>query len=360
MKKTLFLFLFIIGLQLVVRAETFLYVSEQPEQRIHVFRLHPSDGRLTSVASIKVDGTPGGLAADPAKKVLYASLRSTCQLASYRIDTSTGTLTPLNAVSLPQKEDASFVATDGSAHWLLSASYLGGKVVVHRLASDGSIESPAIQTVDTAKTAHCITRDPSNRWIFVPHVTPNSVFQFHFDAATGRLTREKDAPAAQEKAGPRHLEFHPSGGMAFASNESGSGITAYRFDAEKGLFAEQTVSSLPPDFEGGNTAADVHVHPSGRFVWVSNRGHDSLAGFPIDSTTGKLGKPAWIATEKTPRSFALAAGGRFVVGAGEGSGKLAVFRCDADSGLLERVQTVDVGKSVSWVVALDLTAPGAN
>ncbi len=363
MKRLLFFLLLITGQHPVVRGETVLYVSQQPEQQIQAFRLHSADGGLTSVGSLKVDGTPGSLATDPARKVLYASLRSTCQLASYRIDAATGRLEPLNAVALPQKEDASFVATDGTGRWLLSASYLGGKVVVHRLAKDGSIESPAVQTVETAKTAHCIALDPSNSWVFVPHVSPNAVFQFRFDVATGRLAPVSNAPGGVEKAGPRHLAFHPSGRWALSSNESGSGITVYRFDAEKGLFPEQTLSSLPAGFEGRNTSADVHVHPNGRFAWVSNRGHDSLAGFSIDAATGKLGdlgEQGRVATEKTPRSFALAEGGRYVVGAGGGAGKMAVYRCDLNSGSLERLHTVEVGKSVSWVLAVEPAVPGKN
>jgi len=107
---------------------------------------------------------------------------------------------------------------------------------------------------------------------------------------------------------------------------------------------------LPPDFQGQNTTADVKVHPNGKFVWVSNRGHDSLACFAIDSS-GELSAHQRTPTEKTPRSFEIDPSGRYAFGAGEGSGKLAVFQIDQDSGKLTRLQTYDVGKSLTWVLA---------
>src|SRR5262249_10127381 len=149
------------------------------------------------------------------------------------------------------------------------------------------------------------------------------VYQFRLDAATGKLTDAGKAPGGAEKAGPRHLAFHPTQNLAFTSDEEGSSITAYRFDPASGLKPLQTLSTLPADFKGANTTAEVKVHPGGKFVWVSNRGHDSLAGFAIDES-GKLTALGQTPTEKTPRSFDVTPDGRFVLAAGEGSGKLAL------------------------------------
>jgi 6-phosphogluconolactonase len=159
------------------------------------------------------------------------------------------------------------------------------------------------------------------------------------------------APGGAEKAGPRHLAFHPTLNVAFTSNEQGSSITAYRYDPAAGLTPLQTLSTLPADFQGQNTTADVKVHPSGKFVWVSNRGHDSLACFAIDSRGG-LTPRGQTPTEKTPRSFEIEPSGRFAFGAGEGSGKLAAFQIDQESGALSRVHTYDVGRSLTWVMAV--------
>jgi len=243
------------------------------------------------------------------------------------------------------------VRTDHTGRWLISASYAAGKVVVHRLNDDGTIQSPAVQIVTTTQTAHCIAIDRDDRFVFVPHVAPNAVYQFHLDVSTGMLTEAGKAPGGADKAGPRHLAFHPTKNLAFTSNEQGSSITAYRYDPAAGLTPLQTLSTLPPDFQGQNTTADVKVHPSGKFVWVSNRGHDSLACFAIDDS-GKLSAQDRTPTEKTPRSFEIDPSGRFAFGAGEGSGKLAVFQIDQSTGKLSRLQTYDVGKSLTWVLAV--------
>jgi 6-phosphogluconolactonase len=210
-----------------------------------------------------------------------------------------------------------------------------------------------VQTVVTEKTAHCIAIDQGNRFVFVPHVAPNAVFQFRLDATTGMLAEAGRAEGGKPKAGPRHLAFHPTQDIAFTSDEQGSSITAYRYNSASGLRPYQNLSTLPADFQGQNTTADVKVHPSGKFVWVSNRGHDSLACFAIDAN-GQLTARGHTPTEKTPRSFDIDPSGRFAFGAGEGSGKLAAFKIDQDTGELTRLHTYDVGKSLTWVMAIQL------
>src|SRR5262245_11880168 len=346
--------LIVFGASMTVHAETYLYVSMPPEQKIQLFRLDPADGKLTTVDSIKVDGAPGSLAVGPHKKFLYASLRTTNSLASFAIDQASGKLKHVSTAALPKDENAAFLATDRTGQWLISASYAAGKVVVHRL-QDGTIATPAVQTITTAKTAHCIAIDPTHRWVFVPHVAPNAIYEFLIDPKSGKLDEEGKTTGGTANAGPRHLAFHPSGKMAFTSDETGSSITAYEFDRKGGLRPVQTLSTLPADFKGKNTTAEVKVHPSGKFVWVSNRGHDSLAGFAIDES-GKLSAIGQTPTEKTPRSFEIDPDGRFIFAAGEGSGRLAVYRVDESHGQLDRIGTWKVGKSLTWVMAVKLAA----
>jgi 6-phosphogluconolactonase len=337
---------------LPLQAQTFLYVSMAPEQKIQIYRLDPNDGKLSAVDTVAVEGTPGSLGVDPQKKLLFASLRSTSTLASFGLDQATGKLKLLSTAPLGKDENAAFVGTDRTGRWLLSASYMAGKIVVHRLGDDGAIKSPAVQVVETAKTAHSTLIDRGNRFVFVPHVAPNAVYQFRFDPKSGQLTDAGKVAGGAPKAGPRHLAFHPKLDLAFTSDEEGSSITAYRFDKEKGLTAYQTLSTLPADFSGKNTTAEVKVHPSGKFVWVSNRGHDSLAGFAIDAKNGALTALGQTPTEKTPRSFEIDPDGKYLFAAGEGSGKLAVYRIDAQTGKLTPAHTVDVGKSLTWVLAV--------
>ncbi|MBX9677648.1 MAG: lactonase family protein [Gemmataceae bacterium] len=332
------------------QADTFLYVSMAPEKTIRIYKLDPADGSLTKVDDVELAGAPGSLAVDPAKKLLFASVRSNSSLASFSIDRATGKLKSINTVPLGMNENAAFVAVDPTGKYLLSASYAAGKVAVHRL-KDGTIEEPAVQTIKTVMTSHAVVFDPTGKFAFVPHVAPNAIYQYRWDAEAGKLAEAGKAEGGTPKAGPRHLAFHPSLKMAFSSNEVANSITAYRFDADKGLTPLETKSTLPETWQGKNTTAEVKVHPNGRFVWVSNRGHNSLAGFGIDAKTGVLTPLEPTKTEPTPRSFEFDSEGKYLFAAGEGSGKIATYRIEAN-GRLELLRTTEVGKSVTWVMAV--------
>lgn len=345
--------LLVLGMSMQSQAAVFLYVSKAAEEELQIFRLNEADGSLESVATVPLGGAPGVSSLDPTKKILYVSIRSTTEIAAFQVDSATGKLKELNRVPLEKGANATYVATDRTGKWLLSASYTGGKVAVHGLNDDGSIRSPAVQVIATMKTAHCIGQDRENRFVFVPHVASNSVYQFRLNAETGMLTDVGQAAGGAEKAGPRHIALHPKLDFCYVSNEVGSSITAYRFDPSKGLTSVQTLSTLPSDYTGRNTTAEIKIHPSGKYVWVSNRGHESLAGFTI-AADGKLTAFSHTPTEQTPRSFEISPDGKFVFGAGEGNGKLAIFKCDETTGKLERIHTLEVGKSVTWVRAVEL------
>jgi 6-phosphogluconolactonase len=332
------------------RAATYVYVSKPTEQQIQIYRLDPTDGSLKATATIATEGAPGALSVDADRRYFFASLRTNSSVASFRIDTEGG-LASLGRTQLETGRNAAYLRPDRSGKWLLSASYAGGNVVSQGIA-DGVIGG-TIQSIDTAKTAHFVSIDRSNTWVFVPHVAPNAVFQFRLDPATGILSPAGQAPGGKPDAGPRHLAWHPTLNMAYTSDEKGSSITAYTFDPNTGLTPVQTLSTLPPDFAGSNSTAEVKVHPTGRFVWVTNRGHDSLAGFTIDPA-GRLAPNGWTPTEKTPRSFDIDSSGKFAFGAGEGSGRLAIFSVNDTTGQMKRLDTLEVGKSLSWVLAVDV------
>lgn len=345
-------------------AATFVYVSKLAEKQLQVFRLDRADGSLHEIESHALDVGPGALSFDSTKRFLFASLRGNASVASFAVDAKTGRLKSLGTASLvvpqsagakpgPADVNASFLRPDRAGRWLVSSSYNGGRVAVQTLEG-GKVGSPPVQVIETVTTAHCVAFDPSERWAFVPHVKPNAVYQFRFDAATGKLTAAGQAAGGAPGAGPRHIAFHPTLPRAFTSDETGSSITAYAFDAEKGLMPEQTVSTLPADAKGmKNTTAEVKVHPSGRFVWVSNRGHDTLAGFAIDDA-GKLTAIDRTPTEKTTRSFDIEPRGEFLLAAGEGSGNVAVYRIETKSGRLDRLHVYPLGKSAFWVSAIEL------
>jgi 6-phosphogluconolactonase len=338
------------------RADTFVYVSVAAEKRIAVYRLEPETGKLTHRSDCKVDdGEPGALTVDPGKRYLLAALRSTGKLASFRMDSATGRLTHLNTV--PAGADPAHIATDRSGRYLLAAYYVAAKVTVHTIGKDGKLSEKPLQSIPTADKAHAIVPDPSNRFVFVPHTGPDVIFQFTFDARTGRLSANEPAKLGTPKGtGPRHLVFHPARPIAYVANEQGSSVTAYALDPKGGTLRPlQTVSTLPKDFRGTNACAEIRVHPSGKFLYVSNRGHDSIAAFALDDA-GKVSVIGQEPTEKTPRSFDLEPSGKYLFAAGESSGKLAGYRIDPKTGELRRLATYAVGKRLWWVLAVDLQA----
>ena len=350
------------------RADTFLYVSQAPEQAIRIYRMNDADGSLADVETVAVDGTPGASSVDQTGKFLFVSLRSTSKIGSFRIDGGTGKLTLVNTTQLVGGANAAYVRTDRTGKFLFSASYAGGRVVVHALDSEGRIGAEPLEVIETAKTAHCVAVDAANQIVYVPHVAPNVVYQFRFNAATGQLAPLEDTvggsvngqvPGGRNSpdgklAGPRHLAFHPTGKAAFTSDESGSSVSMYGVFQGRGLIWLSTFSTLPADYRGKNTTAEVKAHPSGKFLWVSNRGHDSLAGFEYLGRKEGLKPLGQTPTEPTPRSFDIDPSGRFLFAAGEGSGKLQAYAIDETTGRLTPTKKYDVGKSLTWVTASKL------
>lgn len=339
----------------LARGETFVYVSVAAEKRIAVYHLDAANGKLTHKSDCQVAaGEPGALIVDPGKRYLLAAIRSTGKLASFRLDVATGKLTHINTVTVGP--DPAHISTDRTGRYLLTAYYVDARVTVHAIGKDGTLSEKPIQSIPTADKAHAIVLDESNRFAFVPHTGPNAIFQFAFDAKNGHLSANKPAKRMTPKStGPRHLVFHSSKPIAYVDNEQGSSITSYALDEKTGtLRALQTQSTLPPDFTGTNACAEIRLHPTSRFAYVSNRGHDSIAGFAVDGD-GKLTTIGQFSTEKTPRSFDIDPSGRYLFAAGESSGKLASYRIHAKSGELTRFATQDVGKMPWWVMAVEFT-----
>jgi 6-phosphogluconolactonase len=337
-----------------VRAETVVYVSVAAEKRIAVYRLEPETGKLTLQSDCKIDaGEPGALTVDSARRFLFAAIRSTGKLAAFRLDPDTGGLTHINTVTVGP--DPAHISTDRAGRYLFTAYYVDAKVTVHAIDKDGRLSEKPHQSLATADKAHAIVPDPTGRFIFVPHTGPNAIFQFAFDASTGLLSVNSPAKLLTPKGtGPRHLVFHPSKPLAYVSDEQGGSVTTYALDAKAGTLSPvETLSTLPKDFKGNNSCAEIRIHPSGRFVYVSNRGHDSLACFGVNGE-GRLSSLGQTATEKTPRSFDIDPSGKYLFAAGEASGKLAGYALDPKMGTLSRLATYDVGKMPWWVFAVPL------
>ncbi len=331
--------------------EPLVHVSLAKENRIATYRLGEVDGTLTLVDRVTVNGAPGALAYHPSLPILYASIRSTGNLASFRVDPFTGKLTNIN--ERPAGDDPAYLAVDKSGKLLMSAYYRAGKILVHSIKENGAI-GKELQSISTDERAHAIVSDHSGRYWFVPHTRPNAIFQFVLNSGAKPLVANK-TPKLLRKAdtGPRHLWFHPSLDFAYSSDEQSCTVSTYALDNSTGtLSLEQTLSTLPKTDAQANTnsTSDIEVHPSGHFVYVANRGHDSIARYAVNPNDGQLKRLGNTTTEQTTRSFNIDPDGRFLIAAGQTSGNLAIFQINQASGDLKRLHTIAVGQAPWWVI----------
>jgi 6-phosphogluconolactonase len=337
-----------ISMPLHAAAETWACLSIADQHRIAVFALDSSTGRLKYHSDVKLTGTPGSLCTDPRRKFLFAAVRSTESVAAFRIHHDSGSLAHVE--TRPVGLNLTYLSTDDSGKFLFGASYSGGKISVHRLAENGTVSEHAVQMIPTAINAHSIVLDPSNRFVFVPHTGPNAIFQFSLDRESGNLSPQTQPRIeAPSNSGPRHLKFHSTLPFAYVADEQGSSASVYRLSDSGTLEHVQTLSTLPSGFKGENTCAEVQVHPEGNFLYVSNRGHDSLACYAIHPQTGLLTPLGNVSTEKTPRSFSITPDGRFLAAAGQDSGRIALYSIPLQTGLPEQIETLDVGGNLAWI-----------
>ena len=334
----------------------FLYLSLAADKKIACYRIDPGSGALEYLHDTPVPGEPSVQNNHPGRAVLYVAMRSTGQLLSFRVDPDSGRLSLLHTIDTGL-EDPAYLRTDREGNFLLTPYYISAKVTIYPIAPDGAAREPASAVVETDLHAHGMEISPDNRFVFVPHTCPgNAVWQF--ELRRGQLVPNRMPKVTfAEDLGPRHLHFHPEGHVLYADNEQGNSVTTFRFDAERGtLRPEQTLSTLPPGYGEGAACARLELHPSGRFLYAANRGHDSLAGFAVHPTTGLLRPIGHFRTEKTPRSFHLEPTGRFLYAAGQDADRLTAYRIDPESGALDKLFTCETGRVPWWVQTIEAKA----
>jgi 6-phosphogluconolactonase len=342
----------------------YAYIALQDDDKIALYAMDPRTGKLAWREDVALPGGPAPLAVDPTQQFLYIGLRGSCELASARIDRASGRLT-LFGGKVKLASDPCYISTDRRGRYLFSAYYGAGVAAVHPIGADGAVHSPAIEWIKTAANAHCIQPDRSNRYVFVPHIAgPNLIDQFLFDEDTGHLVPNAVPQVIPEAgAGPRHYVYHPTRDIAYFDNEQGSSVTAYHLDTTQGTLTPfQTVSTLPPvdstgtDFHGQNTCAQIHIDPLGRFMYASNRGHDSIACFAIDRASGALTSLGQQPTVPTPRAWNLDPDGQYLYACSLVTGQLASYRIDQTTGRLHALETFQVGHKPMWVLLLKFGA----
>ncbi|MFC9436643.1 lactonase family protein [Nocardia sp. NPDC057030] len=333
-----------------------VYVSNADSREISVLALD-SAGVLTPVESVPAGGTVMPMAIRPDRRFLYAGLRSEpFAVTTYAIDPVSGRLTA--AATTPLPDNMAYLATDRTGRFLFSASYSGNQIAVNPISGNGVVAAPPVAVLGTAPHAHSIVADPSNRQVFAAVLGGDHLLQYRFDATSGRLTPHRPAAVGTELgAGPRHIVFHPSGRVAFVTNELNGTVGSYLFDPETGtLTPVSSISVLPENFSGSPWTSDVHITPDGRYLYVSERTSDTLVGFRVDGTPGALEPLGHTPTESQPRGFAIDPRGRFLVAAGQNSDAITSYAIDHATGALTALHRVPVGRNPNWVEIIDLPA----
>ena len=356
--------------------ELLVYVgtyTNRKSEGIYLYRLNLSSGELKHVATTRGVKEPSFLVLSPNRRYLYAvneleefAGKKSGAVSAFAIDQKTGELRFLN--QQPSLGGAPcYLVVDRTGRFVLVANYVGGNFAVLPVRSDGSLgestdlKQDAGSSVDAERQegphGHCIVLDNFSRFAYACDLGTDKIMIFRFDEWRGKLI-PNGTPWVQVKpgAGPRHLTLHRTGVYAYVLNELDATVTAFTCDPVHGNLREmQTIATLPKDFTAENTSADIHVSPDGRFLYCSNRGHDSIAAFKINPRNGELSFIAHESTGgKTPRNFAIDPTGAFLLAANQNSDNIVTLRRDQKTGRLSPTGHV---AEVPTPVCLKFTRP---
>lgn len=365
----LFLLLFSINLGVLGADMRKVYIgsySPADQMGINCYGFNPETGKMNFLSGTPGIENPSFLALHSNGRFLYAVSETdggegntSGGVASFRVISPKGDLEKINEVSSGGAAPC-HISLDRSERVLMTANYNGGNIAVFPLGEDGSLgkmssfhqHQGAGSDLPNQRSphAHSINPDPSNRFAMVADLGLDKLFVYQLNPADGILIPHSPAfVQVKQKSGPRHLAFHPNGSLAYLINEIASTITVFEYDSKAGRLEEiQTVSTLPKDFSGRNSTAEVVVHPSGRYLYGSNRGHDSIAVFKIEESSGRLEPLQYkLSGGRSPRNFCLSPNGNFLLAANQRSDNLVVFPVERASGrLLDPVEEIRTNSPV--------------
>ncbi|MBC8352541.1 MAG: lactonase family protein [Planctomycetes bacterium] len=332
------------------------YTRGSESKGIYTLRLNMKTGSLKQIAVAEGVDNPSFVAIHPSNKFLYAvgeisefKGETAGGVAAFAINPKDGSLTKLNEKSSGGAGPCHLVV-DATGKNVLVANYGGGSVACLPINADGTLEdaSSFIQhegsSIDERRQkgphGHSINVSPDNKFAFAADLGLDKILIYALDAKTGQLTPNKPAAVkVKPGSGPRHFAFHPTGKYAYVINEMTLTVTAFKYNAKRGrLKTLQTISTIPDDDrdQKGLSTAEIRVHPSGKFLYGSNRGHDTIVAFSINQVTGEL---TYIENEstqgKTPRNFFIDPTGTYLLAENQSSNSIVVLRINQDTGELE-------------------------
>jgi 6-phosphogluconolactonase len=311
---------------------------------IYRLRFDDATGKLTTLDLAAETPNPSFLAVSPNGRFLYAANEENAGSVS-AFSNGNQKLTPLNTVS-SRGAGPCHVALDKTGKWLFVANYNSGSVAAFPVHEDGTLGEASAFVQHSGSSvnpqrqagphAHSVNISPDNRFVLVADLGLDQILTYRIDAAKGLPPPQPLLAKLSPGSGPRHMAFGPDGRFVYVINEMLATVTVFQYDAAAGSLKEvQTISALPAGFKGANSSAEIAVHPSGKFLYASNRGHDSIAIFRIDVAAGTLTAAGHApAGGKTPRNFAIDPSGKFLLAANQDSGNVVVFRIDPSTGAL--------------------------
>ncbi len=333
---------------------------------IYAYRYDASTQEVTSLGLAVETTNPSWVALHPNGRFLYAVNEvqnyngpNSGGVSAFSVDRATGKLTFLNEVA-SRGADPCYITVDQSGKYVLVANYTGGSIAAVPISDDGKLGRASAFVQHTghglnpkrqeAAHAHSIDLSPDERFAFVDDLGLDELLVYKFDKSKGSL-KPNNPPFAKldAGAGPRHFALHPSGQFAYVVSEMASTVTVFSIDLKAGmLHRSQSISTLPDDFKGENDDAEIRMHPSGKFLYASNRGHDSIAVFAIDSTKGTLTPIEHTSTGgKTPRSFEIDPTGTLLFAENQQSNNIIIFHIDQNTGKLTPTgKVLEVGQPV--------------
>jgi 6-phosphogluconolactonase len=342
--------------------------TEKESKGIYAYRFDAASSELTPLGVAAETTNPSFLAIDPSRRFLYAVNEvqkykgaSSGAISAFAINHQTGKLSLLNEVP-SRGADPCYIAFDKTGKYVLVANYTGGNVAVFPIGADGRLGEPSAILQDSgalgpnkerqeAPHSHWIEASARNRFVYVSDLGLDRVLIYRFDATKGALTKGKAESSTAKSGssnaddffsatlapgtGPRHIAFAEDGNFMYVLGELDSTVTVFANDAKETFHSTQRISALPAGFSGHNDAAEIAIHPNGKYLYTSNRGHDSIAAFSINSKTGALTMVGHFPTQgKTPRNFEIDPTGSFLFVANQDSGNIVVFRINPNSGAL--------------------------
>jgi len=338
------------------RDEIYLYIGSYTKHSptgISIYAFNQHTGELSYIDSVSGIENPSYLVIHPVNRHLYAVSeimetqgKQSGLVVAYAIDPRTGTLNQVNQ-QLSEGSAPCYLSLDQQGRHVLVANFGGGTITVLPLEGNGTLgqaictvhhQGSSIKPQQKAPHPHFIQYDPDHSFVFVADLGIDQVLLYRLEPSSRSLLLHGTVslPAG---AGPRHIAFHPERPYVYVINELDSTIAAYSFSREEGMLeAIQSISTLPDDWEGRNDCADIHFSPCGRFLYGSNRGHDSIAVYRVDAATGRLALLEHVITYgHKPRNFVIAPNGRFLLAANQGTDNIVTYQIDPQSGRLQKI-----------------------